>query len=708
MHSIRNRVLGTAFFAAVCGFTSLAMAAEGPDTASIRSALALKPVAFWDFNDEGGDTLHDRTGNQHHGIVHGAKWMAGVEGGGLEFGGNDWVEVPGDSGMHLISFTLSMWMWQSGNGLQAPLMEFQWPSAQAGVHLWANTNGWGNDVPGAFYANLRSYDPAYPQLTSSSNDNLINSAGGSSQGGRWNHVVLTFDKSKSTARLYVNGKLLGSRTYPAFYASTVGSLLIGTRDLASHDNLGGLGFQGILDDGAIFDFALSESQVISLYGRSAPEPRECHFGFKTHYAKSSDTLWVPLYLSSLGKDSLSSLQFDLNLDSTVVELLDVRPDTAMTDGWSLADWNRVEKSRIPLAMAGTRRITGPEEGEILRLKIRVLSGAKVGASSMLTLTRISVDEGRVTAVSHMPGKIFVLPHASALGDVNGNGEVDSEDARILLEYVIGKFTLPSVDYPFFITAAADVTGNGEITSYDAALVLQYGFGIIEEFPAERKVLAKRNASSATMALEGPIHLDGNRYRYRILAADMDGMAGGKVSLKMGGDVKSVLRAGTAITGARIGFTYDPQANLLQLGLMANRKLQAASSLFAEWDVEYADGSGPGPISYVGASLNEGEQGISGWDASGLRDEGGKPGVARKNPLQVSLSGRHSLGVSAPGEGIGSIAILSYQGRVLISRNFPQPVTEAQIGLEGVPGGLKLIRVKTKDGRVLSAIWGSAH
>lgn len=66
-----------------------------------------------------------------------------------------------------------------------------------------------------------------------------------------------------------------------------------------------------------------------------------------------------------------------------------------------------------------------------------------------------------------------------LGDVNGDGEIDSTDAVLVLKHTAG--TLNNAE---FITAAADVSGDGAADSTDAVLILKYTAGTITKFPAE--------------------------------------------------------------------------------------------------------------------------------------------------------------------------------------------------------------------------------
>ncbi len=56
------------------------------------------------------------------------------------------------------------------------------------------------------------------------------------------------------------------------------------------------------------------------------------------------------------------------------------------------------------------------------------------------------------------------------GDVNGDGEINAQDASLIQQYVARKF---GDDAEGFKSAAADVNGDGEVTAQDASLVQQY-------------------------------------------------------------------------------------------------------------------------------------------------------------------------------------------------------------------------------------------
>ena len=66
------------------------------------------------------------------------------------------------------------------------------------------------------------------------------------------------------------------------------------------------------------------------------------------------------------------------------------------------------------------------------------------------------------------------------GDVNGDGVVNHNDARLVLQYYVGAVTAEELDL-----SVADVDGNGIVNHNDARLILQYYVKLIPAFPVEK-------------------------------------------------------------------------------------------------------------------------------------------------------------------------------------------------------------------------------
>ena len=74
--------------------------------------------------------------------------------------------------------------------------------------------------------------------------------------------------------------------------------------------------------------------------------------------------------------------------------------------------------------------------------------------------------------------IITVEETGLLGDVDGDGEISTLDALLVLQYYTGAVT--EADLNLFV---ADVDGDGDINTLDALMILQYYTGAIEAFPA---------------------------------------------------------------------------------------------------------------------------------------------------------------------------------------------------------------------------------
>lgn len=69
---------------------------------------------------------------------------------------------------------------------------------------------------------------------------------------------------------------------------------------------------------------------------------------------------------------------------------------------------------------------------------------------------------------------------AAKGDINGDSKVDTTDARLALQYAVGKITLAGTQL-----TAGDVNGDGKVDTTDARLILQKAVGKISAFPTAK-------------------------------------------------------------------------------------------------------------------------------------------------------------------------------------------------------------------------------
>ena len=127
---------------------------------------------------------------------------------------------------------------------------------------------------------------------------------------------------------------------------------------------------------------------------------------------------------------------------------------------------------------------------------------------------------------------------TGLGDVSGDRKIDTTDARMVLQYAVGKLDDTTID-----AKVADVNKSGEADSDDARLILQYAVGVIDQLPAEltwqsERVLredrlwgvnghnsgyAAYKAQNLDQILQLAADMGSNIYRFNYNPVDMNGI-----------------------------------------------------------------------------------------------------------------------------------------------------------------------------------------
>ena len=93
-----------------------------------------------------------------------------------------------------------------------------------------------------------------------------------------------------------------------------------------------------------------------------------------------------------------------------------------------------------------------------------------------TTTETGLSE-RVCATCGHKEQAVIEPLPERLGDVNGDGAVDTTDAKLIMQFDLGVIAGDALILP-----CADVNGDGTVDTTDAKLIMQYDLGMITEFP----------------------------------------------------------------------------------------------------------------------------------------------------------------------------------------------------------------------------------
>ena len=144
-------------------------------------------VAHWDFSEGKGDVLHDVSGNENHGKIHGAKWIKNGSGYALHFdGADDWVDCGAGPSLNLqTAVSMEAWTWfESQSTRPEPLVVGKSIGSYAITRYGGSVYTY---ISGGGYHGIQSAVP---------ND-------------EWHHLVSTYDGK--LLRLYIDGQLANER-----------------------------------------------------------------------------------------------------------------------------------------------------------------------------------------------------------------------------------------------------------------------------------------------------------------------------------------------------------------------------------------------------------------------------------------------------------------------------------------------------------------
>jgi hypothetical protein len=203
-------------------------------------------VGHWKFNEGEGTTAYDSTGEGNDGTIYGASWATGILGSALAFdGSNDYVDCGNAacldiSGEKTISIWLKISEWTSH---KAP-----WSKYLDGTHR-VLFQTWPDQTIQFWIVDTT------PQVQIPTD--IINID-------EWTLVVVTIDEANQVAKIYQNGVYINQDTSFTLPDISAADFIIGS------SGADGRYFNGAIDDVRIYNYALSDAEVLALYQGEAP------------------------------------------------------------------------------------------------------------------------------------------------------------------------------------------------------------------------------------------------------------------------------------------------------------------------------------------------------------------------------------------------------------------------------------------------------
>ncbi len=224
------------------------------------------PLVHYEFDENGGSTAGDATGNSRDGAITGATWSTETPDGStssLSFDGSgDYVEDDDAENYldGLDAYTFTVWIKAATTGDGDPgIFLTNMPGSDNYTQLRYDTAGWGGGG-----------DDLIKMGTTTSTGNTQGESVSLVQSADWQHLALTWS-SGNEPKLYIDGVLTGWDTdanpaNPGSLSGTLSSittLLIGKG--GKDNNLTGASWDGLIDDFRVYDQELTQSQINDIY-----------------------------------------------------------------------------------------------------------------------------------------------------------------------------------------------------------------------------------------------------------------------------------------------------------------------------------------------------------------------------------------------------------------------------------------------------------
>ena len=458
-------------------------------------------VAHWDFGEGKGDVLHDRSGNNNHGKIHGAKWVKYGEGHSLQFDGKgDYVDC-GDNPRLKLSGDMTISAWVKLAASPCPDAHTNWYIIDCEEY---EASGFMLRIDGA------KLKPTYR----SSQENRFQQAFPREHLENNTFCHLGVVKKGNTAMYFIDGERDLQFPVESPGPGTV-PFKISTQDQSFH---------GLMHDLRIYSRALSEEEMARLYNSRAHLYPKDPMALRLFYAAGTPTIVVNLDLARL-RPLPARADVGLWLPGEAAEAL----KTTSVDTQSLSHKGRVTFT-MPDLPAGQYEVrvvltdakAAPVKPSLVRTfdwpKRPAWLGSREGISDnvLSPWTPVVVKRDRQSVTASVWDRAYTfdgLPFPSAIA--SGGKNLLAGSVRIVARQdkgpVMWREAFPQVgeETPARASLSWDASSTDGALSLSAVTEIEYD-GMVR---VDWKLTANREVKLEALSLEIPVPAELARYLY---------------------------------------------------------------------------------------------------------------------------------------------------------------------------------------------------
>ncbi len=245
-----SRVLITAL--PLCSATTVALAGD-------------EPIAWWKFDETGGSTAADSAGSFTGTLAGNASFTSGVSGNALD-AGTGWVNMGDVLALTGTSFSMQTWIKTQDASSASTVIAGKHDAGYFNGHMMrTNFDGGAYGSPGK----ASFYQSNSPGATAVGTSTVTD--------GNWHHLVAVYDTNLSQLGLYVDGVRESLIATTPILTNSTAFLVAGFTRNGNVEH----GFNGLIDEVQVYNYALSGDQVKFLYanpGSAIPAPGAAALG----------------------------------------------------------------------------------------------------------------------------------------------------------------------------------------------------------------------------------------------------------------------------------------------------------------------------------------------------------------------------------------------------------------------------------------------
>ena len=204
-------------------------------------------ISYWAFNEGSGTIVHDSSGHDNTGTIHGATWTYGVTGYGILLNDStDYVQADSTAAYSNFNSALTFSLWFYPSKKSSGRLIDKWTDSLEDKAISLDTT-----MSVSFYL-----FGVMKQGTSLISNTLLPL-------NQWSHITATYDGA--TAKLYINGVLDNALGGSGLIGNGSGQLYVGNNPDRVFQTGGANGAPGAIDNVRIYQRALSSGEVDTLY-----------------------------------------------------------------------------------------------------------------------------------------------------------------------------------------------------------------------------------------------------------------------------------------------------------------------------------------------------------------------------------------------------------------------------------------------------------